>query len=213
MLIDFNVTITGTRDLLLHSSAGMNPRNPILQTTKPIRGRRGKNKTERVVESIEKADWLASGIWQTEGKVWLEGEDFCFEDFEQPVLPAEYLCRAAQVAATATKSGTKVKQALSEGLSGDAVILYDGPTKAENMWLDHRFVDCRSVVVQRNRIMRNRVRIPAGWQATLDLTLDSTILDLDEMSNILSDAGHRVGVGDYRPKFGRFRVTNLELVT
>lgn len=209
MLIDFNVTITGTRDLLLHSSTGMNPRNPILATIKPIQGRRGKNKTESVIESIEKADWLSSGIWENSGKSWLEGENFVFDGYSQPVLPAEYLCRAAQVAATATKSGTKVKQALSEGLDGDAPIKYNGPTDANEMWLDHRFVDCRSVVVQRNRIMRNRLRIPAGWEATLNLTIDSTIIDLNEISNILDDAGHRVGVGDYRPKFGRFRVTNL----
>lgn len=211
MLKDLTVRIKGTRDMLLHSSAGMNPRNPILQAIKPLQGRRGKSKTEIVVESIEKADWLGSGIWNEEGKSWLEGEEFKFEGYKDPVLPCEYLCRATQVAATSTRSGTKVKQALSEGLSGDATLVYEGPTNAEEMWNDYqcRFIDCRSVVVNRARIMRNRLRIPAGWEATLDLTLDTSILDIEELKTYITDAGRRVGVGDYRPKFGRFQLLDI----
>lgn len=213
MLKDFQVTIKGTRDLLIHSSSAMNPRNPINKVMASVRQLRGKSaKTETVIESVEKADWLGSGIWNKEGKVWLEEHKFCFEDYSDPALPAEYLCRSAQNAATATRSGTKVKQALSEGLAGDALIQYDGPKTAQEMWVDYqgRFVDCRSVVINRARIMRNRVRIPAGWEATFELTLDNSILDLTEIESILKDAGHRIGVGDYRPKFGRFQVISLQ---
>jgi hypothetical protein len=214
MLQDLLATIEGSRELLLNSSAGMNPRNPILKTIEPIKGRRGKNKTELIVDSLEKADWLSSGIWNQSGKTWLEGENFMFSGYDQPVLPAEYLCRAAQNAATATKSGTKVKQALSEGHTPDAKIIYDGPTDAEEMWMDDqcRFIDSRSVVIQRARIMRTRLRIPTGWMAQVELTLDTTIMDIEQLKNILIDAGRRVGVGDFRPKFGRFFLRDLEIL-
>lgn len=214
MLLDLIATIEGSRDVLFSSSASMNPRNPILKTLEPIKGRRGKNKTELIIDSLEKGDWLCSAIWGECGETWLDGEAFMFSGYGTPVLPAEYLCRSAQNAATATRSGTKVKQALSEGMTPDAVLIYDGPTNAEEMWNDPqcRFIDSRSAVVNRARIMRTRLRIPTGWQAKVELTLDSTIMDIEELKNILIDAGRRVGVGDYRPKFGRFFLRDLEIV-
>ena len=212
MITDLIAYVQGTRDMLMHTSAAMNPRNPILATMAPIKGRRGKSKTETVVESMEKADWLSSGIWGDLGETWLEEEEFKWQGYGTPVLPAEYVCRACQKAGTATKSGTKVKQALSEGLISESPIDYDGPTDALEMWSDPqcRYIDSRSVVVQRNRIMRTRVRIPSGWKAQVHLTLDTSILSISEFKDILVDSGRREGVGDYRPKFGRFSVLSLE---
>ena len=214
MLIDLIAHLEGSRDILFSSSAAMNPRNPILKTIEPIKGRRGKNKTEQVVDSLERADWLSSGIWGQLGTTKLAGEELLFDGYAQPCLPAEYICRAAQQAGTATRSGTKVRQALSEGMTADTPLQYDGPKDAAEMWADPhcRFIDSRSVVVQRNRIMRTRLRIPCGWTAQVNLTLDDSIMDLEELKNILIDAGRRVGTGDYRPKFGRFFLRDLEII-
>jgi len=72
-------------------------------------------------------------------------------------------------------------------------------------------VDKRSVRIQRARVYRYRPRFH-NWK------LKFTILILDEqlqpsvVKEILEYAGAYVGIGDYRPKFGRFIVTKFEEV-
>jgi hypothetical protein len=213
MLKSVNVTIQGTRPMLMNTSESMNPRNPIKIAITPLLKLKGNAKTEEVVEQVMKGQWLASGIWHNHGKVWLEGESFNFEGFSKPVLPVEYLCRATQEAAKASKCGKKVQQALSEGLNGEAVIEYDGPVSAEEMWMDEhcRFIDTRSVVISQSRVMKSRVRIPTGWTASMELLLDTSLMNFSDLENFIVDAGRRIGVGDYRPKFGRFLVTDISL--
>lgn len=213
MLQDFTVTIQGTIPLLLNTSDGMNPHNPILKAVKPLKDLRGKARTESVMEAMAQAEWLRSAIWNQVGSCWLEEDQFFFKGYAEPILPAEYLCKACEVAARADRLGTKVKEALSEGLNGDGILEFDGPKDAESMLVDPqaRFIDCRSAVVVKQRIMRSRMRIPAGWRATIALTLDTKILDMSKIQKYIADAGHRTGVGDYRPKFGRFQVVDLTL--
>ena len=71
--------------------------------------------------------------------------------------------------------------------------------------------DARSVVLSatRGRIMRYR---PKFEEWALDFTL---ISNDDQIPNqvlldILEHAGNHEGIGDYRPKFGKFEVTNFE---
>ena len=71
-------------------------------------------------------------------------------------------------------------------------------------------VDKRSVKIQRARVFRYRPR----WD---EWTLDFDIHMLDEqfapdvLKEILDYAGAAHGIGDYRPKFGRFEVTKFEV--
>jgi hypothetical protein len=71
-------------------------------------------------------------------------------------------------------------------------------------------LDLQSVVIQRSRIMRARPRFDE-WE------LDFTILNIDEritssiIRSILEDAGKFIGIGNYRPRYGRFKVIKFEL--
>ena len=75
-------------------------------------------------------------------------------------------------------------------------------------------IDSRPVVVQRARIMRHRARLEK-WELTLSLEIDETILPVDSVHDILSDAGRRAGLGDFRPQrggpFGRYQITNWKV--
>lgn len=74
-------------------------------------------------------------------------------------------------------------------------------------------VDSRPCVIQRARIMRHRARLES-WSISLDLQVDEEILPVNDVHQILNDAGRRAGLGDYRPQrggpFGRFIVTGWE---
>lgn len=76
-------------------------------------------------------------------------------------------------------------------------------------------VDSRPCVVQRARIMRHRTRLEK-WSLEFDVQIDDSILGLDEVYQILADAGRRSGMGDYRVSkggpFGKFNVVKWEVL-
>jgi len=95
-------------------------------------------------------------------------------------------------------------------VSSGAVRLTD-----ERLFFDEAFtiadieVDSRPAVVQRARIMRHRARLE-NWTLSFAVEVEEDILPLDQVHEILNDAGKRAGLGDYRVEkggpFGRFQV-------
>jgi hypothetical protein len=69
-------------------------------------------------------------------------------------------------------------------------------------------IDRRAVVVQRARIMRERPRFDNWGLSFVIETLDEQ-LPVSAIKEILDYAG-KVGLGDYRPRFGRFIVTEFK---
>jgi hypothetical protein len=67
----------------------------------------------------------------------------------------------------------------------------------------------RPVIVNRARVMRYRPQFDR-WALEFTLTITDQELPSSVVLEILQDAGRRVGIGDYRPKFGRFQVTRFE---
>jgi hypothetical protein len=78
---------------------------------------------------------------------------------------------------------------------------------------DWDYLDQRRVMVQRNGVTRVRPAIQAGWKVTLQL-----MVNLPEyiapafLHSTLTDAGRLIGVGDFRPTYGRFQVTSFHEV-
>ena len=70
-------------------------------------------------------------------------------------------------------------------------------------------VDRRAVIVNKSRIMRERPIFPE-WELEFEIHLLDVQLKIEAVNTILVDAGQYVGIGDYRPKYGRFIVTRFE---
>lgn len=74
------------------------------------------------------------------------------------------------------------------------------------------FVDQRRVMVQRQGITRNRPAFNSGWEATFELqVLLPEYVNRDDLLLVLTQAGRLVGIGDYRPTYGRFAVTSFKI--
>lgn len=79
-------------------------------------------------------------------------------------------------------------------------------------------IDTRRVVVQRQGILRSRAKLPS-WALTFQLAVDEkNLLDgfgVDDLPGIISEAGTRVGIGDYRPEkggpYGRFKLVSFQV--
>jgi hypothetical protein len=66
-------------------------------------------------------------------------------------------------------------------------------------------IDLRPVVIQRNRVVKGRPRFNS-WELEFTLKFDGNRVKKETLRQILEEAGAIKGIGDYRPKFGRFKV-------
>ena len=72
---------------------------------------------------------------------------------------------------------------------------------------------CR-VQIQRNGITRTRPAMKAGWSAKFVLMVNlPEYVPPSMLHAMLTDAGRLIGVGDFRPTYGRFQVQRFEVLT
>ncbi len=90
-------------------------------------------------------------------------------------------------------------------------ILLVTPTISSFMTDKWDFEDQRRVMVQRNGITRVRPAMREGWRLTFYVTvLDSSYIDKDFLHDLIASAGRYVGLGDFRPQFGRFQIDSFK---
>ena len=78
---------------------------------------------------------------------------------------------------------------------------------------DWDYIDARRVTVARAGITRCRPAFLPGWSATVVLMVTTPqYIGPPLLRQTLTQAGRLVGVGDYRPTFGRFSVTRFEML-
>lgn len=74
------------------------------------------------------------------------------------------------------------------------------------------YLDMRPVVVQRARVVRIRPTFKAGWKLAFTINVIDDDINAETVNDVLTLAGKTVGIGDFRPKFGRFMVTKFHVV-
>jgi len=118
--------------------------------------------------------------------------------------PAEHILGALIKAAGDFKITGRGKKTYKDLIKSAVVIFPDAIPHKKTKWI----VDRRPVVVQRARIMRERPRFD-DWELNFIIeTLDEQ-LPISALKEILDQAG-KVGIGDFRPRFGRFMVTEFK---
>ncbi len=70
-------------------------------------------------------------------------------------------------------------------------------------------IDRRPAVIQRQRIVKSRPRFNS-WELEFAIHFDEKRIRRETLKQILEEAGQTKGIGDYRPKFGRFEVGEFE---
>ena len=77
------------------------------------------------------------------------------------------------------------------------------------MWGDDQYKDIRGVKVGTARVMRCRP-IFRKWSIVVDIKYNPEMANEADVAKAMADAGQQVGLGDFRPKFGRFEVELLD---
>lgn len=75
------------------------------------------------------------------------------------------------------------------------------------------YLDRRRAVVNMAGITRERPAFNPGWQATFQFVVNMPeYISPAFFHDVLSLAGRAVGVGDFRPTYGRFQITKFEIL-
>jgi hypothetical protein len=124
-------------------------------------------------------------------------------------LPGEYL-RGSIIAAAKFRQDPRSprKSAMDLFKAGIVSLTALAPLGAKT-W---DYEDRRRVLVQRNAITRVRPAFRAGWRCSIDLMVNvPEYIDQAFLLEVLGIAGRLIGVGDFRPTFGRFDVTGFKV--
>lgn len=179
------IGIEGTTPLITHNIRLANPLDPIAKAMKVISAKR--KKTED--------DHLQLARLEFEGGLYLDPE-------VGPYVPGANVEKCIVEGGRITKQGKQVERGLF--VTDNVVpLIYDGPRTVEALWADENFRSVMAVKVGQSRVMRTRP-IFRGWALDVEAELDPGLLSPESLSAILEDAGSMNGLGDYRPRYGRF---------
>lgn len=180
----------GVSPLLMHSDRFANPLDPMTKAHKELTGKR--KKTDDDHEAIAKSEWF--------GSLYLDPDI-------GPFIPGQNVESCIVAGAKLQKLGTACKRGLSV-LEDKIKVEYTGTRDPEKLYDKKEFVDIRSVKVGTAKIMRCRPKFNQ-WSVQFTVLLNETILDAQEVVKAIEDAGLMCGLGDYRPRFGKFDVEVL----
>ncbi len=181
------VTITGVSPLLMHSARYANPLDPMTKAHKALTSKR--KKTDEDYEAISKSEFFGGIYFDSNLGAYLPGlviEAVIFEAAKQQKLGK-----------TAKRSVVVIEDVIP--------LKYKGPKDIEGLYSDPNFVDIRAVKVGLQKVMRTRPKFNE-WSATFTISFNPEQIEQRDVVRILQDAGSLIGVGDYRPRFGKFDV-------
>jgi len=176
--------------VLMHNAQTANPLNEFAKALKAISGKR--NKTE--------ADHLAMARIEYEAGLYLNAK-------REVIIPGRVFEACIAEGAKKSKEG---KVALSTTIvENDAVITYDGcPLTVEELLEseDHKLVV--PVKVGMAKIMRTRPLFH-NVSAVFTVSLQTELANPGQLERWITDCLNQVGVGDWRPRYGRGTLDNF----
>ena len=177
--------ISGVAPLIQHNGQTADPLNQHAKDIAEIAGKR--KKVEADHKEMAKREWLA-GLYLSGGA---------------PCIPAALIEAALIEGAKKEKRGPQAKAGIV--VEQHAKLEYDGPRKIADLWNDERFRLRVSVRVGQSRVMRTRPLFDK-WSAEVLVKYLPGMVDAKSVRDFLLTAGDQIGIGDWRPRFGRFTV-------
>lgn len=183
------IRFQGVSPLLCHNGQTADPRNTYAKAMKAVTGKR--NKTDADYDEMARLEWLA-GLYRIDGDI---------------VIP-DYVIESTII--SGAKKSTRGPQAKC-GLffTEHASLQFDGkPSEITNetlaeMFACGGFTHTIGVKVGKSKVMRTRP-IFRNWSLSATCQFDPDVLNQRDIEEFASDAGKLVGLGDWRPKHGRF---------
>ncbi len=119
--------------------------------------------------------------------------------------PADHILGSMTKAAVDFKIPGKGKKTYKELVLSALFIHPDAIPHKIQEWV----IDRRRVSIQRASIIRERPKFNE-WELSFEFEVADEQLPAEVIRRILEHAGNRKGIGDFRPRFGRFMVTEFK---
>jgi hypothetical protein len=177
--------ITGVSPLLMHNGQLVDPLNYYSMRLKEVTKK--KMKTD--------ADHAEMGRIEFYGGLYLSAGE--------PCLPGEMIEAVLIRGAMKEKRGPAAKAGIL--VDENPALIYSGPRTPDELWADEKFRLRVAAKVGQSKVMRTRPKFDE-WSAELNVKFLPSLLNAKEIRSFLVTAGEQIGVGDWRPRFGRFEV-------
>jgi hypothetical protein len=129
-------------------------------------------------------------------------------DSGELAIPGEYLRGAIINAAKFRQDPRSPRKSAMDLFKAAIVVTTPLASLGAREW---SYLDKRRVTVQRAGINRIRPAMKAGWTATFDLMcVLPEYIDRGVLRETIESAGRLIGLGDFRPTFGRFGIIKYE---
>lgn len=124
-------------------------------------------------------------------------------------IPGEYLRMAIVGAAKYRQDPRSPRKSAMDLYKAGVISLTDVADTHCERW---QFEDRRRVLIQRSAITRTRPGLLVGWEAEIVLqVITPEYIAPIELNEIITSAGRLIGIGDFRPTFGRFVIRSFEV--
>lgn len=131
-------------------------------------------------------------------------------DKKEICIPGEYLRGAIIAAAKFQQDPRSPRKSAADLFKAAVVSLTELASLGAKDW---DYLDKRRVVIQRNAITRSRPAMKEGWTATFVIMVNlPEYISADLLNGTIQAAGKLVGLADFRPSYGRFLVTEFEVL-
>ena len=197
-MIKLNLNMKGIRPIILHNGRTADPLDPWAKKLKSISAKR--KKTEEDHELMGEIEFEAGLYWSDDLGVY---------------MPVDNLQRMFLDACKKIRMGRE-----SIGIMVDTEygcpIIFPNHKNLKQLKADPEARIRKLVSIGGVKVVRTRPLVPTGWTMTIPVELDPDIIDRDTFAQIADIAGHRIGLGDWRPaapkvpgSFGRFTVESI----
>ena len=187
--MQYDVTLRGD-SLIMHNGQTADPLNPFSKAMKEISGKR--KKTDSDYEAMSNIEYKAGLYVDAKNNV---------------IIPSRVL---ESVLAEGAKKSKEGKLALSGMfVDTDALLDYEGyPMSLDELMNSPEHRLCVAVRVGMSKVMRTRPHFK-NWSAKFKVSLNADVANEGQLRRWVEDAGAYVGIGDWRPRHGRYEVVEF----
>lgn len=171
----------------MHNGLMCDPTNPFSIRIKKIVSKGTRKMTTTDYEERDRLQWEGGLYWSEK---------------DGPIIPSDNIERCIQLGAQKSRAGKDVQAAVF-CTTVEAKLNYVGPRNMEKLY-ESKFLLRKPVVINKSRVICIRPMFPTGWWIEFELEFDNSILNESKIVEACNDAGALIGLGDWRPKFGRF---------
>lgn len=158
-------------------------------------------------EAVEEKSKAAKG---SKAKKTDDIESYVYRNAEGELcIPGEYFRQSIIMAAKFRQDPRSPRKSAFDLFKAAICSLSTNCSTGKKEW---DFIDKRRVSVNRAGITRSRPALNTGWQCeVMFMVLLPEYISPEILHEVLTNAGRLIGVGDFRPTYGRFQVMSFDI--